>query len=102
MAGFGKGFYISIAAVITGIAVYKFDTSAAGEEGTIITRLIDKYRSSNELWEARNSLHLKMVEQAAADRALFQDSKVRQTVNLKYPEYVSPAPEFRESNLMSG
>jgi hypothetical protein len=92
MIGFGKGFYISIAAVVTGLAIYKFDTSAAGEEGTFITRLIDKYHSSNKLWEARNSLHVKMVEQAAADRALFQDSKVRQTVNLKYPEYVLPLP----------
>ncbi|KAF8250494.1 hypothetical protein K440DRAFT_541496, partial [Wilcoxina mikolae CBS 423.85] len=83
---FGKGFYLSIAATVGVLALYKFDTESNPDGTPFLTRLIEKYHSRTEMWEARNALHTHMVERAAADRSLFQDSKKTSVVGIKFPE----------------
>lgn len=84
--GYSKGYYISIASVLSVLALYKLDHAMAGDKGTLLTRLIAKYQSSLELWEARNSLHTELIQKAAFDKTLFQDQRRKTVVHLKYPQ----------------
>ena len=85
-AGFGKGFYLSIAGVVGTIALYKLDKSLSAGGESFITRMITKYHSRQEVWEARNSLRTTMLEQASADKSLFGYSPPSSAVPHKYPE----------------
>lgn len=58
----------------------------------LFTRLIDKYTEAQDRWAARNDLHVQMLEQAGADRALFNGTKPHDYVNMKFPEYVLSPP----------
>jgi len=70
--------------VIGVLAIIKADTSS--DHPPFLTRLIDRYHSRNEVWEARNEAHLKVLMQAAEDRTLFQDSPAARRVAIKNPE----------------
>ncbi|KAH8150410.1 uncharacterized protein LAJ45_05621 [Morchella importuna] len=83
---FGKGFYLSIAAVVGCLAFYKLEQSTAGAKGAPLTRAIEYYSDLSKDWEERNVRHTSMVERAAADRSLFEDSTPSKTVNLRFPE----------------
>jgi hypothetical protein len=85
---FGKGFYLSIAAVVGCLAFYKLEQSTSGAKGAPLTRAIEYYSDLSKDWEERNIRHTSMVERAAADRSLFEDSTPSKTVNLRFPEYV--------------
>lgn len=84
--GFGKGFYISIAATVGCLALYKLEQSISGTGGNPLSRAIEYYGDLAGEWEKRNTRHTAMVERAAVDRSLFQDSKPAGTLNLKFPE----------------
>lgn len=84
--GFGKGFYLSIAGVVGTLALYKLDKSSNAGGESFITRMITKYHSRQEVWEARNSLRTTMLEQASADKSLFECSPRSSAVPYKYPE----------------
>ncbi|CCX09680.1 NADH-ubiquinone oxidoreductase [Pyronema domesticum] len=81
---FGKGFYMSIAAFTGLCAFYKFTVS--DEKEPLVTRIINKYHSQSALWEARNTVHTKMVEEAAHDRLLFEESPIPKSRPYAYPE----------------
>jgi len=101
--GFGKGFFVSITSVLGVVALYNLDQNNAGDEGTLISRTISKYQSSSEVWEARNSVHTELIEQAATDRSLFQNSRTRRTIKLKFPEvFNNSSPWNQEAGWATG
>jgi hypothetical protein len=75
---------MSIAAFTGLCAFYKFTVS--DEKEPLVTRIINKYHSQNALWEARNTVHTKMVEEAAHDRLLFEESPIPKSRPYAYPE----------------
>jgi hypothetical protein len=83
---FQRNFYLTLAAIPLGFALYKF--TADSKEGPSFTRLIERYSEYKEQWTARNTLHTTMIEQAAHDRNLFQSSPGSKMIDLKFPEYV--------------
>ncbi|MCJ1295377.1 hypothetical protein MMC34_006939 [Xylographa carneopallida] len=86
----GRGFYITLASLPLAFALYKFsrssDNSSAAAAQPWLTRLIGSWASLQERWVVRNTLHTRMVEQAAQDRNLFQSTPASQMVELKFPE----------------
>ncbi|KAL2058577.1 hypothetical protein ABVK25_001305 [Lepraria finkii] len=83
----GRGFYVSIAALALSFAAYKFSRSSSDpDKQPLITRLIQSYNWWQDEFGRRNTMHTKMVEQAAADRNLFQSSPWSHHVDLKFPE----------------
>lgn len=85
-SGFGRGFYISIAAAVGCLALYKLEQSISGTGNNPLTRAIEYYGDFAKGPEERNTRHTAMVERAAADRSLFQDSKSAGTLDLRFPE----------------
>ena len=85
---------MSIAALALAFALHKFshssseDPSKAGKPDTepLITRIIQFYNFWQKEFARRNTMHTKMVEQAAADRNLFQSSPWTHHIELKFPE----------------
>ncbi|KAL7276309.1 hypothetical protein RUND412_000723 [Rhizina undulata] len=101
--GFGKGFYISIAAAAGCLALYKLEQKISGAEGSPFTRMIEYYADLQKVWEERNDRHTRMAQRAAADRSLFQDSKPSTHINLKFPEvFNSGSPHNRETGWSGG
>lgn len=65
---------------------------AEGEE-SVVSNMINKYRSRAEDWAEINALHTKAAEQAGFDRNLFENaSNKHRYVNVTYPEYAFPDP----------
>ncbi|KAL1960812.1 hypothetical protein VTO42DRAFT_6642 [Malbranchea cinnamomea] len=81
----GRGFYIGVASIPVGLAVYKFSTSDPNTKPWL-TRLIEEYSPSRKTWEERNALHTMAVERAAEDRHLFYSQNPPVTINLSCPE----------------
>lgn len=82
-----RGFYVAVASVPVGLALYKFSTSDA-EKKPWITRLIEQYSTPGKVWEERNHLHTMAMERAASDRHLFYSQNPPKTIELSCPEYV--------------
>ncbi|MCJ1449789.1 hypothetical protein MMC28_000117 [Mycoblastus sanguinarius] len=90
----GRGFYVSIAALALSFALYKFsrssssDPSKAGDpsQQPLITRAIQHYNYWQDEFARRNTMHTKMVEQAAEERNLFQSSPWTHHIDLRFPE----------------
>ncbi|KAI9819572.1 MAG: hypothetical protein M1827_007022 [Pycnora praestabilis] len=86
----GKGFYITLSLLPLSFAIYKFSRSADGSSADaaqpLFTRVINSYSGYKDKWAARNTLHTDMIEQAAFDRNLFQNSRGSGTVDLRFPE----------------
>ena len=82
-----KGFYITLAAIPAAFALYKFSRQGTDEQPWF-TRYIHSWSYYKTRWAERNDLHTRMIEQAAADRNLFLNSKGSPHVDLKFPEYV--------------
>ncbi|WEW58481.1 hypothetical protein PRK78_003949 [Emydomyces testavorans] len=80
-----RGFYLAIASVPVGLALYKYSTSDP-KNTPWITRLIEEYTPSQKLWEKRNAIHTLAVEKAAADRHLFHSQNPPLTIDLSCPE----------------
>ncbi|KAL2036859.1 hypothetical protein N7G274_010402 [Stereocaulon virgatum] len=84
---FGRGFYISIAGLALSFAYYKFSRSSSDpDHQPLLTRLIQSYSWWQDEFARRNTVHTAMVEQAAADRNLFQSSPWNHHIDLKFPE----------------
>lgn len=81
----GRGFYVAVASVPVGLALYKFSTSDA-EKKPWITRLIEEYSTPSKTWEERNHLHTMAIERAASDRHLFYSQNPPKTIDLSCPE----------------
>ncbi|KAI9798426.1 MAG: hypothetical protein M1833_004820 [Piccolia ochrophora] len=84
---FGKGFFVAIAVIPASFAAIKF-LSSSMEDGVspLLTRVIDSYSVYKERWAERNTLHTRMIEQAAFDRNLFQSAERSPTFELRFPE----------------
>ncbi|KAI4185712.1 MAG: hypothetical protein L6R41_003970 [Letrouitia leprolyta] len=86
----GRGFYLVVAALPLGFAVYKFsrslDGSGAESSQPWFTRLLRRYDEWSNSWGERNALHTKAIEQAAHDRNLFHNSQPSPLVDLRFPE----------------
>ncbi|EEH17499.2 hypothetical protein PABG_00062 [Paracoccidioides brasiliensis Pb03] len=83
---FGRGFYMFIASVPIGLALYKYSTSDPHSKPWM-TRLIEKWFPEESLWESKNALHTAAIEQAAFDRHLFQSqSGGSLNLELSFPE----------------
>ncbi|KJZ73488.1 hypothetical protein HIM_07044 [Hirsutella minnesotensis 3608] len=82
---FGTGSIVFVSVVFGGALVYQFIPKKGDE--SMISNLIDKYRSRPEDWERINSLHTKVMEQAGYDRNLFENaSHKHRFVDVSYPE----------------
>ncbi|KAI9857314.1 MAG: hypothetical protein M1824_004864 [Vezdaea acicularis] len=79
---FGRGFYITIAAVPLSILAYQLTSG----EDSAFSNLLRRYADYRQTWEERNTLHTKMIEQAAFDRNLFQSGKANPHVPLRFQE----------------
>lgn len=79
------GFYTAIGSVAAGVFIYSY--MASGSE-SFVTKAIRVYTERHDTWETRNALHTKAIEEAAADKALFNNSATSTHVELKFPEYV--------------
>ncbi|MCJ1378410.1 hypothetical protein MMC17_001508 [Xylographa soralifera] len=99
----GRGFYITLASLPLAFALYKFSRSSDDSSATAaqpwLTRLIGSYSTFQERWVARNTLHTRMVEQAANDRNLFQSTPASKMVELKFPEVFSQGSPY---NVQAG
>lgn len=82
---------MAVASVPVGLAVYKYSTSDPNAK-PLLTRLIEKYAEQESSLETMNAIHTKAVEQAAEDRHLFFSQNPPLTIDLTFPEYVSPSP----------
>jgi hypothetical protein len=51
--------------------------------------MIEHYTDLQDTWKERNARRTALIERAAADRSLFQDSKPSRTIFLRFPEYNS-------------
>ena len=92
-----RNFYLTITAVPVVYALYAFTTNDPGA-APLFTRMINYYSQYEERWKQRNTLHTAMIEQAAFDRNLFQNSERNQMIDLKFPEYILPS--FHNPNLL--
>ncbi|EDN06105.1 NADH-ubiquinone oxidoreductase [Histoplasma capsulatum] len=82
---FGRGFYVFIASVPVGLALYKYSTSDPNNKPWM-TRLIENYFPKESTWERRNTLHTAAIERAAADRHLFHSQRASLNLELSFPE----------------
>ena len=82
----GSGFWIAVATIPICYGVYTLSRPGADGKTPYFTELINQYTLKPEDWERRNSLHTKMIEQAAFDRNLFQSEKPSQVIPLKFQE----------------
>ncbi|KAI9809068.1 MAG: hypothetical protein M1825_002357 [Sarcosagium campestre] len=96
----GKGFYITLAAVPATFAAVKFFRDAEDGETPVFTRLLERFDRYQQKFEDRNTVHTRMIEQAAFDRNLFHNSEKRtQTFNLRYPETFNTGSPY---NVVAG
>ncbi|RPA94515.1 hypothetical protein L873DRAFT_1830313 [Choiromyces venosus 120613-1] len=86
---FGKGFYLSIAAVVGTIALYKLEQSISGSDRSPLTRAIEYYSDVQDLWEQRNTRRTVLIERAATDRTLFLNSEPNKAIQVKFPEMLN-------------
>ncbi|OJD23857.1 hypothetical protein ACJ73_04789 [Blastomyces percursus] len=82
---FGRGFYIFLASVPIGLALYNYSTSDPSSKPWM-TRLIENYSPKESMWEQRNALHTAAIERAAADRHLFHSQSASLNLELSFPE----------------
>ncbi|KAM5488344.1 hypothetical protein McanCB56680_000225 [Microsporum canis] len=81
----GRGFYISVASIPIGLALYKYSTSDASSKPWL-TDVIEAFTASEAVLERNNALHTRAIEQAAADRHLFHSQNPPLTIDLAFPE----------------
>ncbi|MCJ1408963.1 hypothetical protein MMC19_003040 [Ptychographa xylographoides] len=100
---FGRGFYLTLASLPLGFALYKFsrneNNSSATSAQPAITRFLDHWSGYKDRWVARNTLHTRMVEQAANDRNLFQNEPPGKMVDLRFPEVFNSGSPY---NVQAG
>ncbi|KAI4161447.1 MAG: hypothetical protein LQ342_004850 [Letrouitia transgressa] len=87
-----RGFYLTVAAIPLGFALYKFSLSDDGQP--FFTRMIQKYSDFQESFAERNALHTRVMEQAAHDRNLFVNSQGSGYVDLNFPEQFNTGSPF--------
>ncbi|KAM3531138.1 hypothetical protein NHJ13051_000817 [Beauveria bassiana] len=95
---FGKGSIAAVGTFFAAVAV--FSMKPAEGEQSVVSSMINKYRSRAEDWAEINALHTKAAEQAGYDRNLFENaSNKHRYVNVSYPEaFQSHAPR----NIQAG
>ncbi|TAQ83350.1 hypothetical protein B7494_g8326 [Chlorociboria aeruginascens] len=81
----GVSFYIILAAIPISLGVYSLSRPKDGKPAAL-TKLIENWAYYGDKWADRNTLHTKMIEQAAFDRNLFQSSKASGHIELRFPE----------------
>lgn len=85
-----SGFYISIASIPLFAAIYAV---AANPGDNFVSRLVKNYEVGQEAEERKNVIHLRLMEQAAADRQLFASTpRDASGPAIRYPEYVTSQP----------
>lgn len=57
------------------MAFVKAEIATARTDKSVVTRLIERYTDSQDLWAEKAHRHTAKVEQAGRDRSLFQDSQ---------------------------
>jgi len=94
---FGPGFYFCLAAIPTGLILYKI--TRPGPDGQpYFSRLIgEKFASYKTEFLERADSHTQAMERAAADRTLFLNESAQNTpryVDLRYPEMVNASSPY--------
>ncbi|KAF1912224.1 hypothetical protein BDU57DRAFT_559505 [Ampelomyces quisqualis] len=85
----GRGFYATVACIPAAWALYYASRNASEDSQPFLTRMINRYTATSELWARRNDLHVRMIEQAGEDRVLFQNSKPCDHVDMRFPEIMN-------------
>ncbi|MCJ1246149.1 hypothetical protein MMC30_003354 [Trapelia coarctata] len=100
---FGRGFYITLAFLPLSFALYKFSRSTNDSKEPaaqpLFTRMLQSYSEYKGRWTERNTLHTRMVEQAANDRNLFQSTPGTRMIDLKFPEVFNSGSPY---NVQAG
>jgi len=94
---FGPGFYFCLAAIPTGLVLYKI--TRPGPDGQpYFSRLIgEKFTSYKAKFLERADTHTQAMERAAADRTLFLNESAHDTprhVDHRYPESVNASSPY--------
>ncbi|KAI9677911.1 MAG: hypothetical protein M1829_002408 [Trizodia sp. TS-e1964] len=93
----GTSFYIVIALIPLSYGVYLLARPSTEGVDPPLTRLMNYYSDYNDSWVRRNTLHTKMIEQAAFDRNLFQSSPGSKVVELRFPEIFNSGSPYNVS-----
>lgn len=83
---FGKGFYLSIAALVGTLALIKASKSSDPNAPPLITRLIEKFTTPRKVLEEQNAVRVRLAEQAARDKTLLFDSRGDGVIQVKAVE----------------
>ena len=75
MSEIGKGFFISVASLVGILVLIKAEIATARTDKSVVTRLIERYTDSQDLWAEKAHRHTAKVGQAGRDKSLFQDSQ---------------------------
>ncbi|KAA8908641.1 hypothetical protein FN846DRAFT_654081 [Sphaerosporella brunnea] len=86
VTGFGKGFYLSIAALVGTLALIKASKSSDPNAPPLITRLIEKFTTPRKVLEEQNAVRVRLAEQAARDKTLLFDSRGDGVIQVKAVE----------------
>ncbi|KAF3482103.1 uncharacterized protein GIQ15_04862 [Arthroderma uncinatum] len=81
----GRGFYVAVASIPIGLALYKYSTSDASAKPWL-TSVIEAFTENKAALERSNALHTRAIEQAGADRHLFASEVSPLTIDLSFPE----------------
>ncbi|KAF2196882.1 hypothetical protein GQ43DRAFT_444728 [Delitschia confertaspora ATCC 74209] len=99
---FGTGFYLPLALIPSCYGLYLFSRPTEGaKEGEdkrpFFTRWLAKYTDYTKDWEIRNDMHVRMIEQAGRDKALFLHAKPTDTVELRFPDQFNVGSPYNVS-----
>jgi len=84
------GFYATLAVIPAGWALYYASRKGSDNSEPFFTRMISSATAGwNDQWAQQNAHHVQMLEQAGADRALFNYAQPVYHVDMRFPEYVA-------------
>lgn len=80
---------MTIGVIPAGLALYSISRPNGDNSEPYFTRMISNATAGlHEKWTAQNDLHVRMIEQAGADRVLFMNTRPQEHVEMKFPECV--------------
>ena len=67
-------------------ALLYFSSQGSGDEKPLLTQLIERFSTPQEVWARASDLHIKAMEQAGRDAILLYSAPRPQHIELRCPE----------------
>jgi len=91
----GTGFYATLAVIPAGWALYYASRKGSDNSEPFFTRMISSATAGwNDQWAQQNAHHVQMLEQAGADRALFNYAQPVYHVDMRFPEMMNAGSPY--------